>query len=167
MPNWVVGDAIDIDFHLGREHDLIFSCPPYGDLEVYSEDERDLSTMEHDKFIETYRNIISESVMCLKDNRFAIFVVGDYRDDKGFYRNFVADTIHAFEDAGAMLYNEAILVTVAGSLPIRIHKQFAQNRKLGKTHQNILVFFKGDPNTIKTEFPFLDLVDPTEAVEWL
>ena len=96
-----------------------------------------------------------------------IFVVGDYRDNNGFYRNFVSDTISAFEDAGAKLYNECILLTVAGSLPIRIHKQFAQNRKLGKTHQNILIFFKGDPSQIKEEFEFLDVEDKLEAVEWL
>ena len=49
-----------------------------------------------------------------------------------------------------MLYNEAILVTAVGSLPIRVAKQFAGYRKLGKTHQNVLVFFKGDPKTIKS-----------------
>ena len=123
--------------------------------------------MTHEGFIEAYREIIKESVDCLNNNRFAIFVVGDYRDKDGFYRNFVSDTISAFEDAGAKLYNECILLTVAGSLPIRIHKQFAQNRKLGKTHQNILIFFKGDPAQIKEEFPFLDLKDKLEALEWL
>jgi hypothetical protein len=61
------------------------------------------------------------------------------------YRNFVSDTIAAFEAAGAELYNEAILVTQLGSLPIRVGKQFESGRKLGKTHQNVLVFVKGDP----------------------
>ncbi len=39
----------------------------------------------------------------------------------------------------------AILVTAAGSLPIRAGKQFRAGRKLGKTHQNVLTFVKGDP----------------------
>ena len=85
----------------------------------------------------------------LKDNRFACFVVGDIRDKKGFYRNFVADTIEAFQDAGALLYNDAILITAVGSLPIRVGRAFQSNRKLGKTHQNVLVFYKGDPKNIK------------------
>ena len=42
-------------------------------------------------------------------------------------------------------YNEAILVTPAGSPPIRAGKQFTASRKLGKTHQNVLTFVKGDP----------------------
>ena len=146
---------------------MVFSCPHYGDLEVYSEDDRDLSTMEHHEFLDTYRNIIQRSVDMLKDNRFAVFVVGDFRNEKGFYRNFVSDTIDAFQSAGATLYNECILITVAGSLPIRVHKQFANNRKLGKTHQNVLIFFKGDPKTIKDEFHYLDVEDKTEDIEWL
>lgn len=90
----------------------------------------------------------------LKDNRFACFVVGEVRDKKtGFYRNFVGDTIQAFVNAGAYYYNEIILVTAIGSLPIRVGKQFQSGRKIGKTHQNILVFYKGDPKEIKSLFP--------------
>jgi len=108
--------------------------------------------MSHEDFIATYRTIIKRSVSLLKENRFACFVVGDFRDKKGFYRKFVSDTIDAFEDAGAMFYNEGILVTAIGSLPVRIKKQFNSGRKLGKTHQNVLVFFKGDPSKIKETF---------------
>ena len=36
-------------------------------------------------------------------------------------------------------------MTAVGSLPIRVGKQFESGRKLGKTHQNVLVFVKGDP----------------------
>ena len=41
-------------------------------------------------------------------------------------------------------YNDAVLVTSVGSLPIRSGKIFQAGRKLGKTHQNVLVFVKGD-----------------------
>jgi len=148
-PKWSVGDSKDIATIAPGKYDLIFSCPPYGDLEVYSENIADLSTMEHAAFVAAYRHIISESVSMLAPNRFACFVVGDFRDSKGFYRNFVADTVSAFQDAGAMLYNEGILVTAVGSLPIRVGRQFESGRKLGKTHQNVLVFFKGDLKEIK------------------
>jgi DNA modification methylase len=145
-PLWHIGDSSEIEsICTGVEADLVFSCPPYADLEVYSDDPKDISTMPYDTFLEAYRKIIAGAVSLLKDNRFACFVVGDIRDKKGIYRNFVSDTIAAFQDAGAMLYNEAILVTSVGSLPIRVGKQFTSSRKLGKTHQNVLVFVKGDP----------------------
>jgi hypothetical protein len=70
--------------------------------------------------------------------------VGDFRDKKGFYRDFVSATISAFRDAGANLYNEAILVTAVGSASMRVTKQFEAGRKFAKTHQNVLVFCKGD-----------------------
>ena len=149
QPRWIVGDSRNAAELAPGAYDLIFSCPPYADLEVYSDDPADLSTLEYSAFIEAYRAIIAACVGMLNENRFACFVVGDIRDKKGFYRNFVSDTIQAFEDAGALLYNEAILVTAVGSLPIRIAKQFEGYRKLGKTHQNVLVFYKGDPKRIK------------------
>src|SRR6185369_14575929 len=95
-----------------------------GDLERYSDDAADLSTMEYAEFRAVYRQIIAACVRMLKPNRFACFVVGDIRDGKGIYRRFVSDTEQAFEDAGARLYNEAVLVTAVGSLPIRVGRQF-------------------------------------------
>lgn len=144
LPKWIVGDSAEIATLAPGKYDFVFSCPPYGDLEVYSEDSRDLSTKSHDEFLKTYRSVIAESVGMLKPDRFACFVVGDFRDARGFYRNFVASTIAAFQDAKAMLYNEAVLVTAVGSLPIRVGVQFGKYRKLGKTHQNVLVFCNGD-----------------------
>jgi hypothetical protein len=42
MPVWAVGDAADLADH-DCAADFVFSCPPYGDLEVYSDN---LSTPE-------------------------------------------------------------------------------------------------------------------------
>ena len=144
-PTWHCGDSLGIDkICKGVEADFLFSCPPYADLEVYSDDPLDLSTMPYEKFRDAYFEIIAKSCGLLKENRFACFVVGDVRDKKGHYFNFVGDTVEAFREAGLHYYNEAILVTAVGSLPIRVGKQFVSGRKLGKTHQNVLVFLKGD-----------------------
>jgi hypothetical protein len=144
-PRWYVGDSAQTLPAWGGQADFLFSCPPYGNLEVYSDDPADLSAMPHEAFLEGYAAIIAAGVAALKPDAFAAFVVGDYRDKKGFYRNFPGATVAAFEASGAKYYNEAILVTAVGSLPIRVGKQFKAGRKLGKTHQNILVFCKGDP----------------------
>ena len=143
-PRWIVGDSRQIADLAPGTYDLIFSCPPYADLEVYSDDPQDISTLDYPAFLEAYRQIIAACAGMLAPDRFAVFVVGDIRDKKGQYRNFVADTIAAWQGAGLALYNEAILITAAGSLPIRVGKQFSASRKLGKTHQNVLVFVKGD-----------------------
>lgn len=149
-PRWIEGDSRALaSLDLGGPFDLVFSCPPYFDLERYSDDPRDLSNTEgYEAFIAAYREIVRAAAARLGDNRFACFVVGDIRGEGGFYRNFVSDTIAAFADAGMRLYNEAILVTSCGSLPIRVGQQFGKYRKLGKAHQNVLVFFRGDPARI-------------------
>ena len=144
-PVWRAGDSAKVDPEDIPSADFLFTCPPYGDLEVYSDDAADISNMEHDKFLSVYRDIVRAWCNRLKRDRFAAVVVGDFRDKKtGNYRNFVSDTIQAFLDAGLHLYNESILITAVGSLPVRITRQFNAGRKLGKTHQNILVFVKGD-----------------------
>jgi hypothetical protein len=146
LPKWVIGDSRKIDqIAPGVGADFLFSCPPYADLEVYSDDPADLSTMAYPAFREAYFEIVDRSAQLLKDDRFACFVVGEVRGKDGAYLGFVPDTIEAFRRAGLRFYNEAILVTAAGSLPIRAGKQFAVGRKFGKTHQNVLVFIKGDP----------------------
>ena len=158
FPTWTTGDSKNIDkIAKGYEADLIFSCPPYADLEVYSDNPNDISNMEYKDFLTIYKEIIRKSCEMLKEDRFAVFVVGDVRDKKGFYRNFVSDTIMAFWNCGVILYNEMILVNAVGSLPIRAGKQFNASRKIGKTHQNVLVFYKGDPKKIKDNYPELDL----------
>lgn len=147
MPEWIAGDSRNMGdlLPVGYAADFVFSCPPYGDLETYSDDPDDLSTMDYPAFVTAYREIITAAVANLAPDRFACFVVGDFRDKKGFYCGFPSATIAAFEAAGARLYNEAVLVTAVGSLPIRAGRAFESARKLGKTHQNVLVFCKGDP----------------------
>jgi DNA modification methylase len=141
-PTWVCGDSRETIDGAPRA-DFLFSCPPYGDLEVYSKNPKDLSNMEWAQFKQAYCEIIYKAVGRLRDNRFACFVVSEIRDDKGHYRNFVGLTVQAFIDAGCRYYNEAILVNSIGTLPIRINGYFNGSRKMGRTHQNILIFAKG------------------------
>jgi len=146
LPEWRVGDARDLGAIASDvSADLIFSCPPYWNLEVYSDDPNDLSTMAKEPFFEAYGVIIKAAVDQLKPDRFAVWVIGDVRDARGIFANLPGRTIELFEAAGARFYNDAILVTAVGSLPIRVGRQFEASRKLGRTHQNVLVFCKGDP----------------------
>lgn len=146
QPVWVQGDSRGIQkLAEGVEADLLFTCPPYADLEVYSDDKADLSTLEYAEFKKAYEEILTKASGLLKPNAFACIVVGEVRDGKGMYYNFVGDTVVALQNAGLSYYNEAILVTPVGSLPLRAGRQFEASRKLGKTHQNVLVFVKGDP----------------------
>ena len=74
-PYWYSGDSHNItSICEGIEADFIFSCPPYADLEVYSENPFDISTMPYQEFSAALSRIIKASVSLLKDNRFAVCI---------------------------------------------------------------------------------------------
>lgn len=155
---WYCDDSMNADLYIeDGSVDMVFSCPPYADLEVYSDDPRDISNMKYDDFIKAYSKIIEIAARKLKEDRFAVFVVGDVRDKKGFYRNFVTDTKNAFISCGCNLYNELILVEPIGTAAVRANKIFTSGRKCVKTHQHVLVFYKGDPRNIKQNYGNIEI----------
>ena len=146
-PRWILCDSREMNTKLndGEQFDMIFSCPPYADLEKYSDLDGDISNKEYPQFLELYRDIIAKACSHLKNNRFAVFVVGEVRNKKsGVYQNFVSDTIKAFEDAGLKYYNELILVNVTGGVVYTAGRYAKTSRKIAKVHQNVLVFVKGN-----------------------
>ncbi|WP_339033120.1 ParB N-terminal domain-containing protein [Fusobacterium animalis] len=153
LPKFILDDSENVDKYIDDgTQDLIFSCPPYLDLEVYSNNENDLSNMEYENFIIKYNIIIEKHCKKLKDNRFAIFVVGDVRDKNGVLIDFVGDTIKAFKNAGLNYYNHIIYKEPLGSAVIRAGRTFNATRKISKIHQNIIIFYKGNVKDIKKYF---------------
>ena len=159
-PGWVCGDSGELEetlwevFGGDRQFDTVFSCPPYYDLEVYSDLAGDGSAIKnYPEFMEWYTDVFRQAVSRLKDNRFLVVVVGDVRDKTGAYYNFVGDNISCMLGLGLKLYNSAIFVTPVGSLPVRTSRQFKSGRKLGQGHQHMLVFYKGDIKKIWDLFP--------------
>lgn len=142
-PHWEVGDSCAADA-TAPACDFVFSCPPYGDLERYSDDPRDISTLPHAAFLQAYRTGIATAMRALAPNRFAAFVVGNFRAG-GILRDFVGDTVQAFAAAGGAYYNDAVLVTQCGTMALRANRIFEGGRKLTRGHQYVLVFVKGDP----------------------
>ena len=158
---YICDDGQNVAQHLEPEsQDLLFSCPPYFDLEVYSDLPNDASNQgSYEDFIQILKNAFTGAVGCLKQNRFAAICVGDVRDKKtGFYYDFCGDIKRIFKEAGMKLYNEIILVEQTASTALRAAR-YMENRKVAKTHQHLLVFFKGDPKKIKSEFPKIEYTE--------
>jgi DNA modification methylase len=160
-----IGNSDIILDTIGNTFDFIFTCPPYFNLEVYSDEEGELSNLDtYEEFLEKYTSILSKSISKLKDNRFAVIVVSNIRDNKGYYRNFVGDTITAFEKNGMRLYNDMILLNSVGTVGQRTLRHFVNKRKVGKIHQNVLVFYKGNISKIEPlkeikKYSFGDVID--------
>lgn len=153
--SYVCDDGINVAKHFApKSQDLLFSCPPYFDLEVYSDLPNDASNQgSYEDFIGILRNAFTAALGCLKNDRFAVIVVGDVRNKKtGCYYDLCGDIKRIFRDSGAYLYNEIIIIENIGSKGMSM-KNNMKTRKTLKCHQNILVFYKGNPKNIKSNFP--------------
>ena len=135
-----------------ESQDLLFSCPPYFDLEVYSELENDASNQaSYTEYLKILGKALGDSTKALKQDRFAVIVISNVRKD-GAYLDLVGDTIRIMEKNGLKLYNDIILATPLGTAPFRA-RRYMVSRKVAKVHQNVLVFFKGNMDKINEIYP--------------
>ncbi len=159
--HYICDDGQNVAKHLEPEsQDLLFSCPPYFDLEVYSDDPKDASNQSsYADFINILKNAFTNATKCLANNRFACIVVGNIRDKNGYYYDFVNDIVNIFENAGLHFYNDIILQTPVGTGALRARNTM-KYRKVVKIHQNLLVFYKGnDFKKIGDEFDKIAGID--------
>lgn len=157
--SYVCDDGVNVANHFEPEsQDLLFSCPPYYDLEKYSDLPNDASNQgTYEEFIAILDRAFKAAYSCLRENRFAVIVLGDVRSKiNGAYYDFGGDVKRIFREAGAHLYNELILIEMSSSVALRA-KKYMESRKVAKMHQNILVFYKGDPSKVRDHFPVIEL----------
>ncbi len=104
-PVWVQGDSEwVIDTIHNNTQDFVFTCPPYYDLEKYTDNPADLSNMDEDSFDKKYYSILNKAAKKLKNNRFFAVVVSEVREQSttgnykiGKYKGLVWKTIRACE----------------------------------------------------------------------
>lgn len=161
---WQCGDSYEVlsqfvEYDKHTKFNMVFTCPPYYNLEKYSNNPNDLSNMPTYKdFLRKYGAILKCSADLLSEDSFFVIVVSEVRADQqdlthSQYLGLVPDTIKILQDScGLHYYNEIILENAIGSLPIRAPKSFDKTRKIGRHHQNILVFYKGKIEHIESKF---------------
>jgi len=146
--DWIHGDAAEVLPTLpAGGFDYALTCPPYHTLEHYTTDPRDLSRMRWKRFARTYRAIVAATVERLAPDRFMTWIVGEVRDGHGMLRGLGRLNIEAHENAGAMFYNDGVIVNVIGTTAARMPAQWRVARTVGRHHQYALTFVKGNPNT--------------------
>lgn len=163
-PAWYCDDSCNADKYAADESfDMLFTCPPYADLEVYSDDPRDISNMSHEDFIQKYSEILTIAGRKVRKDRFAVVVIGDVRDRKGYYLNLIDITKRIFIANGYGVYNHLILIEQLGNACFIMRRCFNGLRKVVKQHQDVLVFYKGDIRKIKENY--IDVTIPEDDTE--
>lgn len=131
--------------------DLLITSPPYYDTHITSNDERDASNQKtYEEFYQIVDAVYTAAAKCLRENRFAIVIVQNVRNrtDASYY-DLVADTKATFKRNGFVLYNELVLIKSCDDTYGDIEMN---NRRVKKTNEDVLVFFKGDANKIKDQY---------------
>jgi len=154
---YICDDGQNVGKHINpKSQDFLFSCPPYFDLEIYSDLPNDASNqINYEDYIKIIDKAFINSIKCLRDDRFAVIVISDIRDKKGVYRRIPDNIKDIFTKNGMNLYNEIILFNQPVTAALRARKSML-NRKVIRCHQLILVFYKGNIHKIKDNFPELD-----------
>lgn len=152
MPDWIVADARTFSC---RPVDFLFLCPPYYDLERYSDRRDDLSNMTTEEYDQALSECIRKGVDSLRDDRFGVVVIGDVRKE-GAYVNLPGKVIEMFRQHGCHLYNTMVVLQEPVTAAMRAYQSMERSRKIPKAHQNVLVFLKGDAGRASSRLPKIE-----------
>lgn len=121
--------------------DMALTCPPYHDLEKYSELPEDLSNLgTYEDFNQAMFECAKAHKRVMKPGSFVCIVVGHFRNKKtGELRPFPEDTVMNFRDVGFIYHQNIILSKNFASAAVRAANAW-KGHKLVPRHENLLVF---------------------------
>ncbi|GAA3878387.1 hypothetical protein GCM10022243_48870 [Saccharothrix violaceirubra] len=144
-PAWFAGDALTYAWPVSDgDADMVLTCPPYHDRERYSDDPRDLSTMDWPAFLDAHRAVVGRAAAALREDRFLAWVISDVRDRHGHLRGLPRHAWQHLEDAGLHVVNEHVLRAPVGTAHKRMRPPWQACRTATRRHQIVLVAVKGD-----------------------
>lgn len=141
---WHVGAAQDLLPAMeAGSYDYVLTCPPYHDLEVYSDHPADLSAMTWEAFTAALTGVVAETARLLRPDRYTTWVIGDLRDRRGHLRRLPAavDDMHA--TAGMHLTNDTVVATPLGGKYGVLWRQWG-GRSATRIHQHAHTYLRGD-----------------------
>lgn len=137
--NYICGDGRFLETE-ENEFDAAITCPPYHDLEVYSDRPDDISNFgTYDEFNASMWLCANAHKGKMKPGAFVCIVVGLFRDKNGELVDFRADTVNNFREAGFVFHQDVILVKNFGSAAKRAGNAW-RGKKLVPRHEHLLVF---------------------------
>jgi len=124
-----------------ESQDLLFTCPPYWDIEDYGENPGQAEAADtYEEFLENMARIYDSCYHALKPGAFACVIVNDFRKDKIFYP-YHADTLRILQQVGFNCH-DMIIMKYASSIQSMFTNQLYKARKVAKIHEYILVMRK-------------------------
>lgn len=123
-------------------YDFCFTCPPYYDLELYSNLNGDLSNQPtYEGYLDKLKTVIANVHSVLKKDSFAVFVVGNFRDKSGALKHLNGDLIRVAKECGFVLWDELVWLGASQVALTRCGK-FEKNRKSVRMHEYVVILKK-------------------------
>mgnify|MGYP003629498045 CR=1 FL=1 len=146
-----VGDARNYNPDVGK-FDFSIACPPYYNLEVYSDQEDDLSNLgTYKEFLNEMKPVAKNTFKLLKEGAFCALVVGNFRQTSkkknattmdSYITDFRGDMVRVYKKAGFRLFQDIVLKRSAGSAAVRAGRHWSGGMKLVAMHEYLLIFRK-------------------------
>jgi DNA modification methylase len=133
----------DSTFHTPTENfDFSYTCPPYWNLEVYSDLKGDTSNCKtYADYLRLTQGALLQTFNALEPGSLAVWVVGNFRDKDGDLINLNGDIIRLGKEVGFRLHDELIFWKKTTRDQIRT-PSFEANRRSVRVHEYILIFRK-------------------------
>lgn len=136
---------IESDYYKKEEFDLIFTCPPYWNLEEYESVPGQLSDInDYDMFVYALAARLNIAVSVLKKGKYMAIVIGDFRK-KGKYHTLHCDLIKTMEKNKDIKLHDVIVMQ---NMPFNTAAYyFGAKRKYkftSKAHEYLLIWKKND-----------------------
>jgi len=137
-------DCINIKkYYPDTEFDLIFSCPPYWNLEKYQSCDGQLSDIKaYDEFIDALGDRLDVAVKQLKIDKYMCMVVGDFRKNKK-YVTFHNDLMNRMKQNKSLKLHDVIVIQ---NIPFHTAAYYFGAKKkhkfTSKSHEYLLVWKK-------------------------
>jgi len=143
-----------------NKYDFIMTCPPYFNIEKYDSVPNQLSDYsDYYQFLLRITEIYKKCHTALKNDRFAVFVVGDFRID-GKFHTFGLDTVNCLKKAGFEIW-DFIVREINCNVSVRLLQSMSFRRTV-KKHEYVIVAVKGDGKRAADR-----LVNKKSEVDWL
>lgn len=114
--------------------DLCYTSPPYWDVEYYGDEKEQLGYGHtYDEFLSGLQRVVDECYRVLKDGRYCVFNVNDFRKKGEFYA-YHADTMALFNKAGFKIH-DIIIVKWASSIGACFASQIEDRKITAKSHE--------------------------------
>lgn len=118
--------------------DLVFTSPPYYKIEFYTDEKEQMYySKDYDEFLSRMKVVIMECHRVLKQGKFCVFNINDFRYENKFY-TYHCDIVRLFKEVGFKLH-DIVVVKWNSAIGACFASQVEERKVTAKIHEYLIV----------------------------